>query len=232
MLFDLQSRGRKSVVKIIYTGLAILMGAGFLLFGVGTGLGGGGLFDIFNGGGTSTSAQVSAAEKQALRATRRDPQDAHAWAELTRARYQGAQYDNAQAAFTDAGREKLRSAASAWQAYLKLDPRRPDPNLAGLMATAYSEAGLNQPADAATALEIVTQARPSAASFGQLAVYAYQADQTRKANLAAQKAVELTPKAQRAGVKRRLATIRRQIAQQRVQQAAQNAAGAVPATGG
>ena len=100
------------------------------------------------------------------------------------------------------------------------------------LATAYSEAGLNEPANAASALEIFAAAHPSAASFGQLAVYAYQANQTRKANLAAQKAVNLSPKAQRAGVKRRLATIRRQIAQQQIQQATQNATGATGATPG
>lgn len=228
MLFDLQSRGRKSVVKIIYSALALLMGAGFILFGVGTGAGGGGLFDIF-GDGTTATAQFSAAEKSALKATRRDPQDAQAWAKLTGARFQGAEFDTTQNVYTEDGVAKLRAASNAWQSYLKLQPKRPDPRVAGMMANAYSEVGLNEPDDAAIAQEIVADARPSAAAFSQLALFAYAANQSRKGNLAAQKAVQLTPKAQRAAFKRRLATARRQVAQQRAQ-ALQN--GAAPATGG
>jgi hypothetical protein len=223
MLFDLTSRGRRSVVKIIYTALALLMGAGFLLFGVGTGVGGGGLFDsIFGNGSTSTKAQFSSAEKHAHHETVLDPKNAKAWADLTRARFQGADYDTSQQAFTEAGRVKLQSAASAWQTYLKLDPQKPDPAIAGMMAQAYSQAGLNQPADAASALEIVAAARPSAATYGQLANYAYQANETRKGDLAAAKAVQLAPKAQRTLVKRQLASIRRQVQQQEIQQAVQN----------
>jgi hypothetical protein len=218
MLFDLQSRGRKSVVKIIYSGLAILMGAGFLLFGVGTGVGGGGLFDIFNGG-TTASSQIGAAEKSALKATRRDPQDAQAWAKLARARFQGAEFDTAQNAYTEDGVTKLRTASTAWQRYLALQPKRPDPAVAGMMANAYSEIGLNQPTEAAVAQEIVAQVRPSPATFGQLALFAYAANQSRKGDLAAEKAVQLTPKAQRTALKRRLATARRQIARERAQNA-------------
>jgi len=218
MLFDLQSRGRKNVVKIIYTGLAVLMGAGFLLFGVGTGVGGGGLFDIFNGG-TTASSQISAAEKSAQRAVHRDPQDAQAWAKLTRARFQGADFDTTQNAYTEDGLVKLRSAATAWQKYLALQPKHPDPAVAGMMANAYSETGLNQPTEAAIAQEIVAQVRPSSATFGQLALFAYAANQSRKGDLAAQKAVQLTPKPQRTVVEQRLKTARRQIARERAQNA-------------
>lgn len=224
MLFDLQSRGRRSVVKIIYTGLAVLMGAGFILFGVGTGFGGSGLFDLFNGNGTSTKAQVSAAEKHANREVRLHPKDPKAWADLTRARYQGADYDTTQNAFTEVGREHLLGAVKAWQTYLTLEPKHPDPTLARLMATAYSQAGLNDPANAADALEIVTQAEPSAASYAQLAQYSYLALEFRKGNLAADKAVALAPKAQRKLMKTQLNTVRRKALQQQLQNAAQNGA--------
>jgi len=73
MLFDLQSRGRRTAVKIIYLGLALLMGGGLLLFGIGTGTGSGGFLDIFSNGGTSTSSQVSSAEKSAARLVRLHP---------------------------------------------------------------------------------------------------------------------------------------------------------------
>lgn len=225
MLFDLQSRGRKTFVKIIYLGLAILLGGGLVLFGVGAGTGGGGLLDAFTGGGTDTTVQVSAAEKRARRAIKADPKDAQAWADLSRAQYQtaglGENYDEAQNVFTESGVEELQQAASAWEKYLTL-ARKPDPNLARLMAQAYSETGLNQPAQATAALEIVTEAQPSAASFGQLAQYAYVASQFRKGDLAAKKAVELAPAEQRKLVKSQLADVRRQVVQQQVQDSVQD----------
>jgi len=219
MLFDLQSRNRRTFVKIIYLGLAILMGGGLLLFGIGTGTGGGGLLDAFTGGGSSTSAQVSGVEKRANREVRLHPQDPQAWADLTRARTQAAgfgdNYDQTanqgSGAFTSQGRAKLRTAATAWQRYLTLEHDHPDVSLARLMAiTVYAEAGLNDPAHAAEAMEIVTEQQPSAASYSALAQYAYLANQQRKGDLAAARAVALAPAAQRKLVRTQLAAFKRQ----------------------
>ena len=227
MLFDLQSRGRKNVVRVIYLWLAILLGGGLVLFGIGTGVEGGGIVDIFNSG-EDTSAQVSRAETRANRAVRQNPDDPQAWADLARARYQtaglGDNYDSATNAFTASGREKLETAAAAWQRYLALDPERPDPTLARLMAGAYAETGLNQPAEAAAAMEIVTEEQPSAAAYGALAQYAYLADQMRKGDLAAAKAVELAPEAQKRLVRRQLADVKRQILQRQIEEAVQQGA--------
>lgn len=223
MLFDLQSKGRKNVIRIIYLWLAILMGGGLVLFGIGTGIEGGGLLDVFSNSGSDTSAQVSRAETRANRAIRLNPRDPEAWAALARARYQtaglGENYNSETNTFTDAGREKLQSASAAWQRYLSLEPRRIDVSLARLMAGAYDQAGLDQPAEAAAAMEIVTEVEPSAAAYGALAQYAYLAGQMRKGDLAATKAVELAPEAQQRLVRRQLADIRDQILQQRLQEA-------------
>jgi hypothetical protein len=93
-----------------------------------------------------------------------------------------------------------------------------------MMANAYSQAGLNQPAAAASALEIVAAARPSAATYGQLAQFAYLANEERKGQLAEAKAIALAPKAQKALVRKQLANVRRQILRQQVQQAVQSGA--------
>lgn len=230
MLFDLQSRGRRNFVRVIYLGLAILMGGGLLLFGVGTGTGGGGFLDIFGNGGSSTSAQVSNTEKKANREVRLNPQSAQAWADLTRARYQtaglGDNYDQTanqgQGQFTKSGIAKLEQASTAWQRYLKLDPNHPDATLARLMATAYSEIGLNRPADAAEAMEVVTEQQPSAAAYATLAQYAYVAQQFRKGDLAAGRAVQLAPSAQQRLVRAQLANVKRQVIQQQAQRAIQS----------
>jgi len=227
MLFDLQGRGRRNAVRVIYVFLAVLLGGGLVLFGVGTGTGGGGLLDVFGGGGSSTKVQVSAQEKAADRAVRLNPSDTAAWASLARLRYQAAgQGDNfnlQQQAFTQKGLTELRSSVSAWQRYLALNPDRPDPNLARLMANAYAQDALNQPSNAVQALQIVTGASPSSATFGQLATYAYLANQNRLGDLAASRSVALAPRATRATVRSQLASVRRQVAQQAAQRAVQGA---------
>lgn len=218
MLFDLQSRGRRTVVKIVYLGLAVLIGGGLVLFGVGTGTGGGGLLDVFNDDSQDVSSQVSDQEKQANRAVRVNPQNAAAWADLARARFltagQGGNFNETERAFTESGQEKLRSAELAWKRYLALDPPRPDANVARLMAQAFAPNALNDPADAAEALEIVTEADPSSAAYSQLAQFAYLANQTRKGDLAAAKAVELAPEAQRRVVRATLERDKRTIQDQ------------------
>jgi len=232
MLFDLQSRNRRTAVKIIYLGLAVLMGGGLVLFGIGTGNGGGGLLDVFTGGGSSTSAQVSSAEKRANKEVRLHPQDPQAWADLARARFQtaglGDNFDstanNQGGAFTAKGRAKLRTAAAAWQRYLTLEPDHPDATLARLMVNVYDQTGLNDPAQAANAMEIVTEQQPSGANYGFLAQYAYQANQLRKGDLAAAKAVQLSPAAQRRLLRSQLALIKREAIRQAAQDALSRAA--------
>lgn len=228
MLFDLESRGRKNFVKALYLSLAILLGGGLVLFGVGTGIPGSGLVDVFSGDGTDTSVQISDAEKRAKRLTVQNPKNEQAWVDLVRARYQLAEYDDATGAFTEAGLEKLTEVVTAWDKYLALEPKKPDANAAQLMAQVFSEAGLNEPARATEALEIVTEAKPSAATFSQLAQYAFVAGQFRKGDLAADKAVELAPKSQRKLVRTQLDNTRDQVLQQQAQEAVQQGTATTP----
>src|SRR4051812_6238203 len=51
MLFDLQSPGRRRVIKVVYGALAVLFFVGFVGFGVGNNVGGGGIIDSLTGGG-------------------------------------------------------------------------------------------------------------------------------------------------------------------------------------
>ena len=78
MLFDLRGRGRHRTVQIVYTTLAVLMAAGLILFGVGSGLAGG-LIDAVNGGGGSSNSASSNLSKQAdtlQKRAQQNPQDA------------------------------------------------------------------------------------------------------------------------------------------------------------
>jgi hypothetical protein len=209
MLFDLRGRGRRRTVQAIYLTLAVLMGGGLVLFGIGGSVSGG-LFDALGvtGGGSDSSSANEQLEKQenaALRRVRANPRDEAALITLTRVRYQlagqGDNFDQETGAFKSGGRKELAQAAQSWSSYLALEPKTPDPNVATLMVQAFSPVGLNRPTEGVTAAEIVADARPSAQTYYQLAVFAYAAKQTRKGDLAGKKAVELAPAAQRAAVK-------------------------------
>lgn len=210
MLFDLRGSGRRRTVKIVYITLAFLMGGGLVLFGIGGGGGvSGGLVDAItssSGGGDSGSDRFTKQETAALKKTQANPQDAAAWAALARARFQvagsGNDVDPAKGTFTKAGVAKLTAAGDAWDHYLALNPKKPDDRVASLMVQGYST--LNKPDKAAEAQEIITNARPTASTFTQLAVFAYQAGQTRKGDLAKNKALELTDPDMRQALKGQL----------------------------
>src|SRR5215208_2185528 len=165
MLFDLRGRGRRRTVKIVYITLAVLMGGGLVLFGIGGGGAmSGGLVDAITGssGGDTGSQRFADNERKALVLTQQKPSDPVAWAALARARVQSAgvgdNFDPNTAAYTDSGKAKLTQAADAWEKYLALDPKKPDDRVAGLMVRAFDQTGLNRPADAAAAQEIRTEA--------------------------------------------------------------------------
>jgi hypothetical protein len=203
VLFDLKGR-RRRVVQVTYLLLAILMGGGLVLFGIGGSVSGG-LLDAFKGNSTSSNSIVEDRIDENEKKVETDPKNAAALKELARDQYQLAtQEADATGAFSDEGKERLAEADDAWQRYLDLDPKKPDPALAGLMLNAYGPTALNNPADGAEAAEIVAAATPkadAAQAYLQLATFAAQAGQDRKADLAGQKAIELAPKKQRSTVK-------------------------------
>lgn len=208
MLFDLRGAGRRRTVKVVYISLAFLMGGGLVLFGIGGSVSGG-LVDAITergGGGDTGQARFQKLETQAIAKTRANPTDAPAWAALARARFQlagqGANFDVGKSNFTATGIAKLRGAGQAWDRYLSLDPPKPDDRVASLMVQAFG--ALNQPDKAATAQEVITAARPTASTYTQLAVFAYQAGQTRKGDLARDKALELTDPDMREALKGQL----------------------------
>jgi hypothetical protein len=199
MLFDLRSRGRRRTVQVVYLGLAILMGGGLILFGVGAGNGFGGILNAFTGNGSSGAQKqvVSQQEKAALRQVKAQPNNPAGWGNLVQARWtsagQGSNYDTATASFTASGKQELAAMTQAWQRYLALT-KKPNPDLAVLAARGY--AALGNYAQEAQAWELVTLASPTAAKgYECLAASAYAAKQTRKGDLAAAKALTLVPKA-------------------------------------
>src|SRR3954454_1633692 len=208
MLFDLQGK-RRRLVQATYLILAVLMGGGLVLFGVGSGSVSGGLFDAITGkssnNGSSINSTVNNRIKRDEKALKLNPQNQAALADLVRSHYQLAT-DDADAntgAFGPTGKAQLQKASSAWKRYVDA-AEKPSDSLASLMLQAYGEGGLNKPSDAATAAELIANARPSPQAYLTLTVYAAKAGQTRKAELAGLKAIDLAPKAQKAAVKKQV----------------------------
>jgi hypothetical protein len=206
MLFDLRSRGRRRTVQAVYLGLAVLMGGGLILFGVGAGNGFGGILNAFTGGGSSSAQKqvVSQQEKAALAAVKANPNNPAAWAQLVDARWTSAgnEYNQTTGTFTAAGKTELRSLTQAWQKYLALK-QDPDPTVAIEAARAYAQLG--DYANSAAAWEQESLATPGQAKgYECLAAAAYAAHQTRKGDLAAAKAVTLVPKVQQLTIKQAL----------------------------
>jgi tetratricopeptide (TPR) repeat protein len=218
MLFDLRGRGRRRTVQAIYLSLAILMGGGLVLFGIG-GATNGGLIDAIQGNGSTTSGsdtftkRVKSLEKR----TQANPRDARAWAELADVRFQtatsGANYDQTTGAYTAKGKAELRQAAAAWQRHLALSAEKPNQRVAGEMVTAYGATGLRNYPEAVKALEFVIDAtpKPTYQTYAQLAVLAHGAKQTRKEKLATDKAADLAPKGQEKTVRDQIKAAAQQL---------------------
>ncbi len=214
MLFDLRGRHRRRLVRVIYIGLAALIGVGLVGFGVGGGLGGGGIFSAASGGSGSGSTSFSSQIKKYRKETVAQPTNLSGWENLTKALLHeggGEAYVNQNTgAVTKKGKELFKEASDAWSSYLALNPAKPNSELAQLIVRIYGEEGLNEPAKAVEALQIVVAARPgSAAFYAQLAEYAYKAKNERVGDLASGKAVSLAPAAERARIKTELEEVKK-----------------------
>lgn len=211
---------------MVYLGLALLMGGGLVLLGVGGGTDGGGILNAFTGGsGAPDNSAISDQRKKVEKRVQADRQDPAAWAALARARFQeasaGGNVDPATGVYNEAGLADLREADRAWRTSVKLaGDGKADPNVAVIMTQVY--VALSDLDGAVQAQEIVADRRNDVGSYFQLARYAYAADQSRKAELSGQKAISLATKDQREQIKAQIEGLKTQAAQQ----AAQGATGA------
>ncbi len=215
MLFDLRGRGRRRVVKVIYVGLALLFGVGFVGFGVGVGGGGGGLLDAFTNNNGSSSASFEKEIKKDRKLVAAQPKNPAVLAglmeDLLRQAGTGENYNSAEGGFTTKAGGLLHEIKQDWQRYLTLETKKPSSDLANqMLGVFYGPGSLNEPAAAVAAMQIVIAGRPpSEGLFASLAQIAYIAGNTRQGDLAASKAVALAPAAQKGLIKIRLAQIKK-----------------------
>jgi tetratricopeptide (TPR) repeat protein len=204
VLFDLRSRGRRRTVQVVYIALAVLIGAGLILFGVGTGSGGGGLFGAFTGSGASggSNGQLVKAVNQDVAKTKAQPSNAAAWAKLVQDRYSLANnsgFNETTRTYSAKAKVQLGYLTQAYEQYTKL-VKNPSLNTALYAATAYG--ALQQFSDAAAAYQAVYAASPSDRNALEcIAVTSYAAGNTRVGGLAETKFLSKVPKAQRKTIK-------------------------------
>jgi hypothetical protein len=217
MLFDLRGRRRRAV-QVTYATLAVLMGGGLVLFGIGGDVSGG-LFDAFSDRSGSGGSGNDAIEERVERLEKRvaaNPGDTAALQELVRDYYGLAttQQESGATAFPDEAKDELRKASSAWQRYVAAVEGDPSAATATFALRVYDPTALNQPKEAQKAAAIIAEAENDSSSYLQLVGYASLAGDTRTADLATQKAVDLAPKDQKKEVEQQAEQLKRTSQQQ------------------
>ncbi len=227
MLFDLQGKRRRAV-QVTYVTLAFLMGGGLVLFGIGGDVQGG-IFDAFSGGGGNSNSNNSLVQDRVesnQKKLKANPRNERVRKALTRDYYQLATIETAESgAFNDKGKENLRKAAANWQAYLALNPDKPDTSLARTALQIYDPNALNRKAQAKAAAQLIAREENDAQAYLNLVQYAALAGDTRTADLAGQKAIDLAPAAQRKQVREQVKQLKKPQAAQGAQGGAGGAAG-------
>jgi hypothetical protein len=203
MLFDLQGK-RRRVVQATYLTLAVLMGGGLVLFGIGGDVSGG-LFDAFSDR-SATGNGNDVVEKRIDRneaKVKQTPGNEAARKALVRDYYQlaTAQTTGNATGFPDEAKDELRASSRNWKAYLALEPKRVDTSLALLALQVHDVGALNKPKDALVAARFIAEEQEDSSAYLRVVQYAALAGDTRVADLAGQKAVDLAPKAERKNVK-------------------------------
>jgi hypothetical protein len=221
MLFDLRGR-RRRLVQVVYLSLALLMGGGLVLFGIGGDVTGG-LFDAFSErGGTSNPNDVVEERVERLeKRVRANPQDEAALQELVRDYYNLAttQQETGQRRLPREARDELQRSAASWQRYVDAVEGEPNAGTATYALRVYDVGALNEPAEAQKAAAIIARAENDSASYLQLVAYASLAGDKRTADLAATRAVDLAPAGQRKAVQEQAKQLKKQSQQQAQQPA-------------
>jgi hypothetical protein len=216
MLFDLRGRRRRAV-QGTYLLLALLMGGGLVLFGIGGSVSGG-LLDAFKGGGGGSSGDSVLRDRVDRQEARlaKSPQNEAVLQNLIRDYYQLAtgQRESGAIGFPKDAKDELRKAGDYWQRYTKAVDGEPSADVARYALQVYDVGALNRPKEAAKAAAIIAQDSNDVASYLRLVSYAALAGDTRTADLAAKKAVDLAPKGERKQVEKQAKALKKPPPQQ------------------
>ncbi len=203
------------MIQVVYAFLALLIGGGLVLFGVGGGAGSTGLLSQLANQGSGSATGIKIAEKALVKAqkgVKATPNSPLAWDRYARAVFTLANtnYVASESGFTAAGAKELAVLKRAWNHYLSLSPPKPDATLAAEVVFAFGAQGIREYPVAETAQEIVAQSGKSAGQYTELAAYAYLSHELDRGQLAEAKALSLASKSQRKTILSELASLKAQ----------------------
>jgi hypothetical protein len=234
MLFDLRSPGRRNLIRVVYAGLAVLMGGGLVFFGIG-GSGGGLFSDVGGGGGDGGNPfedQISDAEAK----VQQNPRDTAALAELVALHFQAGSnqievdQESGTQSLTEEGEQQLQESADAWDRYLKATQKSGGQantstasvafqlfsllanvsfsNAQGASSGTEALADVNDAvtswSDAAEAQRILVNAQPGAPAYVRLAQFLYLAGDIEGGDQAAAQATQAAKGNERAAIEQQL----------------------------
>jgi hypothetical protein len=200
MLFDLRGHRRRAV-QATYLVLAVLMGGGLVLFGIGGSSGG--IIDAITGNGSGGGSSINSQLEKRIDAQKKrletSPNNTTVLSALVQLNYQAAvsQMSSGATTIPAEGKDELRQAASYYERYVGAKSGTPSASLARLAMNIYDTGGLNEPDKAKDAVRVVAAASNNWQTYLLLVQKATAAGDTRTAQLAAQKAVDLAPQAQK-----------------------------------
>ena len=211
MLFDLRGRRRRAV-QVTYLMLALLMGGGLVLFGIGGDVSGG-LVDAFKSG--DSGGDNSQLEERIERNEKRlaaSPANEALLAALVRDNFAlaSARLESGATEFPPEAKADLRKASTYWVRYVDAVDK-PSDSLARLALQIYDPAGLDQPKQAQRAMQIVAERQNDFQAYLALVQRAVTAGDTRTADLAGQKAVDLAPKDLRKQVEKQVEQLKKPV---------------------
>lgn len=208
MLFDLRGRRRRAV-QVTYLMLALLMGGGLVLFGIGGDVSGG-LVDAFRGGGggSTDSALQDRVDREEER-LRANPRNERLLQELVRDYYSLAvsQRESGSTGFPEEAQDELRKAGAHWQRYLDAADE-PSADTATVALQIFGQTALNRPKQELRAATILASDANDAVSYLRVVDIATRAKDTRTADLAGQKAIDLAPKGQKKAVRAQVKSLK------------------------
>ena len=211
MLFDLRGRRRRAV-QVTYLMLALLMGGGLVLFGIGGDVSGG-LVDAFKSGdsGGDNSQLEERIERNETRLAA-SPANEALLAALVRDNFAlaSARLESGATEFPPEAKADLRKASTYWVRYVEAVDK-PSDSLARLALQIYDPAGLDQPKQAQRAMQIVAERQNDFQAYLALVQRAVTAGDTRTADLAGQKAVDLAPKDLRKQVEKQVEQLKKPV---------------------
>ena len=225
MLFDIRGR-RKRFIQVIYVALAVLMGGGLVLFGIGGGTSGGLLDGLgISGGGSSSDPQFDDRIERAQTTLETSPDDEKALLSLAEAHFLKAQTElevdeQGRQTVTEEAESDYTAAIEAWETYLDTKPEKPDDSVAALVLRAYGYTlSLDDlPAELKTevkgayeAANVVAEAQPSFGTYLTLTQTALLAGEDKAAKEAEKKTFAEAPdETSKSAAKSQIASAKRQ----------------------